>query len=797
MARRSYYSSIAYAAPERFTGLQLFRNFYYGANNSDFQNVINTGINQTQITTPFGNQEVGQLGNRVCCLNNLPTAGGQNGNAFCKFSRGKLILTNMLWNQDTLETLADGFKKNERYLNGFTTQEAFNSEDYKRYAGVFLDFNQYDDQTSYKKDVRNNIDGSLNYFGSRGNYDQNSSNWLINTQTFAPVIDDTTTEKFPCFGQQRDGSPNSGIELEGLWVQSRWREEFLTMNINGVAKPADGVDYNQLLQELTTGAIYDGNFSLPDPNNANSGLPEMLKNNGTTQEYTGDQLTYDALIEMAREFDIAAIPIWNRADGNVFKEDNPLNRPYIAFISAVNVDDPATILPADYDYQLGVPEEARWDFNKGIEQTWFISKWNAQYGFPIGFDNSFTRNRAVQFSNLQRTIELDPKDESSYAGVGMIGAVNPAIKYDELAGRFEIEGLNSGMTIGNGNLQQPPLELEATDDPEQLCYNVGVIGNIQPYMNPSGTNQPTPPYTPFAPDKYFPCLDMRQLASSIVASQSGVSILDIIVYFPDDDPNDPDAGIGLLASDTDETTTNQIGFYYKDSLFDKMGFEKSQLLPNVGSSQSFFTNNLEFRGTSGTYGAAYQNSLPMTTGQYISSAEIQAASVNSIDMPSYDLGINFFRSARPDVQPASITAFRIPDKLNYPYLNIYSDIATAGADTTYYGGVDSQQKIPCLGFMTRNYNNGDYFYALESTFNYTATKPFVITDITTDIRLPDGRRPVLDPNSAVIYKIQKSKTLPVAVDPSQIKSISNIKEDERRKDNSRRREMLRKVAAQN
>ena len=184
----------------------------------------------------------------------------------------------------------------------------------------------------------------------------------------------------------------------------------------------------------------------------------------------------------------------------------------------------------------------------------------------------------------------------------------------------------------------------------------------------------------------------------------------------------------------------------------------------------------------------------MTTGQYISSAEIQASTVNSIDMPNYDLGINFFRSARPDVDPASITAFSIPKQLSYPYLCIYSDIATAGADTTYYGGVDSHSKIPCMAFMTRNYNNKNFFYALESTFNYTVTRPFVITDITTDIRLPDGKRPRLDSQSAVIYKIQKSGVLP-GVSQTQIKSKLNI--NERRKDIERRREVIRKTSGEN
>ena len=780
MTRRSYYSSIAYADPERFEGLQLFRNGYYGADNNDPLNFINTGINQTQITTPFGNQTVGQLGNRVCSLNNLPTAGGQTGTAFCKIARGKLILTNMYFSEDNLSALADGFRKNEKYLNGFNKQADWGSEDYKQYTGVFMDCNMYDDQTSYNKDVNQDIPANLVYYGSKANYTANGNKWNIGTQTFAPNLPiPFQTEKYPCFGQQRDGRQNNGAELEGIWVQSYWREDFLVQNVNGVDKPADGIDYMQLLNELAD-AFYDGNFLLPEINTANSGIPMFRNNNGASDPTLG---TYNELIQMARENNIAAVPVWNLREGNIFNN----GKPYIALISALNVDAPTEVLGDAYDFTLGVPEEARWDFNKSIaDQTWFLSKWNLQYGFQFGFDNSFTRNKAVLFMNLQETRELDPKDRANYAGVGMIGAVNPEIKYDPLSSRFEILGLNSGMTIGNGNLQQPALELEASDDPEQLCYNIGVIGNIQPYMNPSGVGG-TPTYDP---QKYFPCLDMRQLASSIVASQSGVSILNINVYFAQNETENPedredDAQPLVFPELADQ--------YYADTLFDKMGFTITQLLPRIGSSQSFFTNNLEFRGTAGTYGEAYQNSLPMTTGQYISSAEIQASSVNQLDMPQYDLGINFFNSARPDVDPAAITAFRIPDKLNYPYLCIYSDIATAGADTTYYGGFDGHSKIPCLAFMTRNYTNGDFFYALESTFNYTATKPFVITDITTDIRLPDGKRPVLDPNSAVIYKIQKTRQLPIAVPPSEIKSHLNIKEDERRKDTTRRRKIIRET----
>jgi hypothetical protein len=688
----------------------------------------------------------------------------------------------MVFTAETIEALSAGFRKNEKYLNGFKKQADFGSADYQQYSGVFLDLNMYDDASSYQE--------NYNYFGSRGNYDDNGGKWLVGTTALSPVIDAAfPNDRYPCFGQQRDGSPNTGKQLEGIWVQSYWRDDFLVQNIgtDAPAKPADGIDYAQMLGELTVGENYDGNFSLPDPNDANSGV-QMFRHN---QPFPGGGTnTYLDLIQLAKDNNIAAIPVYNLAAGNVFNNGVP----YIAFVSALDVAPPTTLVGDDYDFTLGVPPQAGWDFNKSIsEQKWFLSKFNCQYGAQFGFDNSFTRNKAVIFTNLQETRELDPKDAINYAGVGMIGAVNPAVKYDPEAARFEIEGLNTGMTIGNGNLQQPVLELEASDDPEQLCYNVGTIGNIQPFFDNAFYNDSSQNgLFPYGKQGYFPCLDMRQESSSIIASQSGVSILDINLFFGDN--------LVETASEQEEDSVNMSSVeladqFYTGSLLDKMGFNVTQLLPRIGSSQSFFTNNLEFRGTQGTYAEAYQNSLPMTTGQYISSAEIQASSLNSVDMPQYDLGINFFRQARPDVSPASITAFTIPDKLNYPYLCIYSDIATAGADTSYYGGVDSHSKIPCMAFMTRNYTNGDYFYALESTFNYTATKPFVITDITTDIRLPDGSRPVLDPNSAVIYKIQKSATLPAI--SAQINSTLNIKEDERGKDNSRRREALRKAITQN
>tara|TARA_R110002049_G_scaffold20360_1_gene75062 strand:- start:247 stop:522 length:276 start_codon:yes stop_codon:yes gene_type:complete len=60
-----------------------------------------------------------------------------------------------------------------------------------------------------------------------------------------------------------------------------------------------------------------------------------------------------------------------------------------------------------------------------------------------------------------------------------------------------------------------------------------------------------------------------------------------------------------------------------------------------------------------------------------------------------------------------------------------------------------------MSYLTRENNESDFFFQNERTFTYTATKDFTITDITTDIRLPNGTRPNLDAKSTIIYKIEK------------------------------------------
>ena len=63
-----------------------------------------------------------------------------------------------------------------------------------------------------------------------------------------------------------------------------------------------------------------------------------------------------------------------------------------------------------------------------------------------------------------------------------------------------------------------------------------------------------------------------------------------------------------------------------------------------------------------------------------------------------------------------------------------------------------------MGYLTRENNIGDFYYNPQQTFEYTAIKDFTLTEVETDIRLPDGTKPRFEGHSAVIYKITKPLT---------------------------------------
>jgi hypothetical protein len=448
----------------------------------------------------------------------------------------------------------------------------------------------------------------------------------------------------------------------------------------------------------------------------------------------------DYATKLARDNDLAVVPIFQPVDNpdtNVssYLEGNKF--PLIAFISTYELGD---MNITDFDR----------DNLANVNNKWQIDKHNCPAGIQMGFDPSFTRNEAVAICNIG-VGNKNPISQDNYTNLMYVGAVNPKIDFNPDLSRFELSGLNTPMNLGNDLPCKLPQTLTATESPEQQVYRVNQVGSIYPtrpkLRGGFMTSVETIGNFEFSAYSFvYSQFKTTQKAGSIMDSQSGIAI----------------EGIDIYDSSGNTTALNPTEYdKYRDTLLAKLGFDLDQILSPIGDEQAFFVNNFVFQNIF-TYKKSYRNiTKPLTTGAFISSAEMQPLSLNELNMPLFDLGVDsIVRQAEPDCSQGSITAFQLPSKLDYPYLVVYSDISGGASNTEFVGGSDSQSMIPAVAYLYRNENNGDFFYSMESDIEFTAVRDYVITEVDIDIRRPDGRRPRLAPHSAVIFKITKPLQVP-------------------------------------
>ena len=453
----------------------------------------------------------------------------------------------------------------------------------------------------------------------------------------------------------------------------------------------------------------------------------------------------DYATQLARDHNLAVVPIFQPVENPVTRVSsyhseqagNRDNYPLIAFISTYELDD-MNLTNFDMD-NLG-----------HASNKWQIDIGNCPPGIQLGFDPSFTRNEAVALCNIG-VGNRNPISQDNYTNVMYVGAVNPKIDFNPDLSRFELSGLNTPMTLGNDLPSKLPQNLTATESPEQQVYRVNQVGSIYParpklkggYLTQTQTIN-TIEFDPYS--FVYSQFKTTQKAGSVMDSQSGIAI----------------EGISLYDIKGNTTELSPVEYdKYRDTLLAKLGFDLDQILSPIGSEQAFFVNNFVFQDIF-TYKKSYSSiTRPLTTGAFISSAEMQPLSLNELNMPLFDLGVDsIVRQAEPDCTQGSITAFQLPSKLDYPYLVVYSDIGGGASNTEFFGGSDSQSMIPAVAYLYRNENNGDFFYGLESDITFTAVRDYVITEVDIDIRRPDGKRPRLSPHSAVIFKITKPLQVP-------------------------------------
>ena len=724
--RKQWYNNVAYKNPERVEALKdIFYNFTYLTDDNAFGNDImsgtagsNTGANKGD----FGNLDTGDIGCRVGLLNNFSGNGGQ----FVVLKKHGLVLTNMLWTSGNIERISEGFKKVEKYCGDNSLLIDTESDNFKNNLLINLDIGMYDDEFSTQFPLVN-FGNDAPYTSQRKKFNNKILADNLSLSESSVDYNYLTGNSGICGGNTIRNYPDKVIndtqELSSIWIKSRFQEGFTYEKSIDGTYTKDKLDTTEFFGGSQQGSKFDTttNANVLEEDFFIGSFDDPLSNNNKTS---------DECIEEARLNDIACVPVFSNNSNNGFMKSKT-GIPYIAFVCGIECGTPTEIFDTN-NYSK--------DTNK-----WKIDIWNSSFGTQIGFDPSFTRNEAVCFVSPMIGNNATGDDGGlkidNYMNVGYLGAVNPSILYNPVLSRFEISGLNTPATIGNGLLSDIPELITPNPNPEQICYKVNRIGQIALSESkiigdiPQNQSQDTAP-------RIGQFDDAQQEQGSIIDSQSGIAIENIILF----DKNDNTTAL----TETDKDN-------YKLCMFDKMGFDLNQLLPKFGSNNAFFTNQFVFQNKPPTYRTGLNNiTRPATTGSYISSAEIQPLSVNELNLPLYDLGANCNRQTEPDINQGTITAFELPDKLNFPYYTIYSSIPSQGTDSIWIGGNDGYSKLPCMGYLTRENNIGDFYYNAEQTFQYTATKDFTLTEIETDIRLPDGTRPKLNPHSAVIYKITKN-----------------------------------------
>jgi hypothetical protein len=739
--RNAFYQSIAWKEPERFTALiPAFRQFKVMQDVYTAGNEIQTGIGTTLLGAnkgDFGRAGSGEFGPHPTILNFL----AETSNSVI-LTENNYIVSNILYTKSNIQKIAK-MKGAEKYMGDLSLPVDTTSDNYRNYLCANLDVCYYDDELSTQGLLSRN-DGET---GADGNNPPNLNQRI----KFANRAEAVAANKVEvpvgntCSGFQRDldNVENDGQQLSNLWVKTRWNDD---LKFNRI-QPQSA--FTQTFTELQ----FNPN-SKQKIDTANTFIGQVFGSGHT--DSSGNFISLEEMNSWAKLYDVAVVPFnvpINPDDATQNQDINQFPEPFVAFVIATN-------------YASDAVFDKTKQFSKA-GNNWKADSTNFNYGSSFGIDVSFTRNRAVSMQNNQLS-ESSARSNltgaaEDYLNYINLGAVNPAIEFDPNFSRFSISGLNTPLFIGNGLTTDDANEFIPTDNPQQQTLMINGSHQITPNRNKDIGDKQGNTFENVRAGQYG---NGRQEFGSIIDSQSGVSIESISVY----------DGNNNLIKFSAEDLANQADYLYHNTLFDKMGFDLNTLIPKFGSTDAFFRNP-SITVPNNTYETQLRHTIkPMTTGVKLNSNIAQTFSVNNESAPLFDLGGDTLRRVQPDTEQGEITATRLASKFDFSYLCVYSSLISEGTDTIYIGGNDNQSRLSCMTYLTRENNESDFFYQGEKGFNFTATKDFVITDITTDIRLPNGERPILNSASTVIYKIEKPlRSLPTNAEPIPIPTTHNAK----------------------
>ena len=695
---------------------------------------LETGDNLKYSVTQDGvTRKVGELGNRPCMTSDTHgqeavsctwfTSVGNTADASktetipcLKMLNYEVIPTNIIWNAITCNVVSDTFDAHHECAPG---TGVINEDDPNYLLQWFVRWKigRLDDEATHLSMGQKQLLTNPNLYSGRPVNGGSSSavyRQYVWDGTGTPTADQSyyvkqarkpsassETEGRPCLPGLVDGS-NRNWDYEVLlkyYADPTWTPELAQENALNV-RPA-GLSPQDATAEHST--------SHPGGLAKQQEVWAMMGNTGSTPRW-------------------GFIPVYRRIGGDV-GESNFSPVPYMAFVTQ-----------AEIDPQRGKPIPM------------------PRKGEPIGLSPSINDNMLAKPVNIQKKNngstaypQATQTDTFDYYPFCHIGADDPLINFDGGYSRFTMSQFHTPIRAGNGTFNNPTF-------PENLQpeTNVAGVSFKEACTSAALSNGATPQVMQTIP---FSDIISFGTGNDIMSTQSGIAIERMFNFTKDLS--------SIIEIDAFQTTN------FKNTLLFKLGFSLEQLLPLFGLTQNDFNrgNYNKYLGLDANVSDKMENMVkPFTTNAYVSAAIVPSLvkgtgytqdsqsnqTPKAIPMPN--LGGLGEDQATTNVESDLLIAAGMPQKLDYPYLVVYSDIVR---NSVYYGGDSGHQKLSAIAYITRNYAEGDYFYAFSTSWSYTADQDYVITDITTDIRLPNGDPAPIDENSSVIYKVIKNKVMPL------------------------------------
>jgi len=359
-------------------------------------------------------------------------------------------------------------------------------------------------------------------------------------------------------------------------------------------------------------------------------------------------------------------------------------------------------------------------------------------------------------SDLGGRINFPGLDQFPYL---YMGAPEPLVNFDTTLNRFTISNLYSPEFVGN--FQQagdtfPDNPYSPSTNPETKVYFVNKRlrqNSFCPDMVPYTNTRFIKPYTPYGSAEYT--------KRSYLPFNKNLSSYTIY---------DSHSGIVWNNFGTDRANWDN------NSIFGILGFEYDIFHPSTPTN---FQTRYSFSTQTPT-------TVGLITNVEETSKDILGLPQNAVQAPFYNyqvpgpsfanvggLYINrrvgtayleFYRNlfdmdnlppiVVEDAKSIEIRATNLPKKTTRPYYLIRSNVIQQNNFMDASGAI-----LPVIGLVNKINGYADFYSTESEGVEFTATKSYVISDITTSIHNPDGSLATVDDNSSVIYKIKKNKQL--------------------------------------